>query len=224
MNKICPNCNKEVNDNANYCLNCGKKLEEKKEFIKKGKDISIGVLLLIIILIIGTFAALFLLFTVGFKKVESTILNEYIENFPVIREGTINDTLKYEDLSITLKSSKIYDSLQIGETKMTPSNNHKYLVLDFSVKNNSNQDKLLKIDNFIGFVDSKMISKININNEKYLTTDQTISSNETLEGYILYEINSNWSKFELEYGLDSNKIRFKITSPEVNTSSNINSF
>ena len=163
MAKFCSNCGKELNDNADICLNCGVLVNKKESKIisnnnvnnskKKGLPtwaivlIVLGCVILIpliIIILVGIFAFNVLEESVieekdgYFDKIKDSIY-DYTENYEVIDEGTIGDSLEIDGVRFTLSEALKYDS--IGDN--TPVEGNEYLVFFFDVENTSSEEKLV---------------------------------------------------------------------------------
>ena len=164
MAKFCSNCGKELNDNADICLNCGvlvNKQESKTNInnsnnnINNGKKKGLPVWAIVLIvlgcvviipLIIFIILGVFVFNTVkeeGGKYLDDAkdYYNDYVEDYDVIAEGTIGDSLEIDGVRFTLSEALKYDS--IGDN--TPMEGKEYLVFFFDVENASSKKNWLLI-------------------------------------------------------------------------------
>ena len=240
MAKFCSNCGKELNDNADICLNCGVLVNKKESKIisnnnvnnskKKGLPtwaivlIVLGCVILIpliIIILVGIFAFNVLEESVieekdgYFDKIKDSIY-DYTENYEVIDEGTIGDSLEIDGVRFTLSEALKYDS--IGDN--TPVEGNEYLVFFFDVENTSSEEKLVTYLNFSGLVDDERIIPTFIFGDIDGTTNlnKNLEAGETTKGYVAFEVDKNWEDFDLSYRklLGDKVITFYVTNEKNN--------
>ena len=222
--KFCPNCGKKLEENADVCLNCGKFLNNNNnnKEIKKNSKIGIfGILVIILSCIIGFTIMMFALIVLLLEEDDfyyddypDTSVHDIIEN-----SGSIGDTLYYNNLEISLNSVNVYDYLDVNNEKKIPRNGNQYVVLNLTVRNDSEFDYNLDISNFTGYYNGDEINKIHIegvNDNRIL--NGSIIGNKSMKGNIIFEIKKDWSYFELYYHEknDLDRVIFKIISSTYN--------
>ncbi len=240
MAKFCSNCGKELNDNADICLNCGvlvNKDGNKRTTIDNVKAkkksfpiwaivlIVVGCVILmplIIIILVGIFA-----FNVvkdngsDYLDKANNYFNDYVEDYDVIADGTIGDTLEIDNIKFTLNSAIKYESIEYN----TPEEGSEYLVFFFDIENTSSEEKLITYLNFNGLVDDEKC------NPKFFfdeidgigNLNKSLKSGETTSGYVAFEINKDWDNFDLNYRrlMDNKGISFYVVNEKDNDNSEI---
>ncbi len=217
MAKFCSNCGKELNDNADICLNCGVLINKEKSKINSNKNINnskkkglptwaivlivLGCVILIpliIIILVGIFVVN-VVKDEGGKYLDDVkdYYNDYVENYEVIDEGTIGDTLEIDGVRFTLSEALKYDS--IGDN--TPVEGKEYLVFFFDVENTSSEEKLVTYLNFSGLVDDERIMTTFIfgDIDGITNLNKNLQVGEITKGYVAFEVDKNWENFDLSY-------------------------
>ena len=217
MAKFCSNCGKELNDNADICLNCGVLINKEESKINSNKNINnskkkglptwaivlivLGCVILIpliIIIIVGIFVVN-VVKDEGGKYLDDVkdYYNDYVENYEVIDEGTIGDTLEIDGVRFTLSEALKYDS--IGDN--TPVEGKEYLVFFFDVENTSSEEKLVTYLNFSGLVDDERIMTTFIfgDIDGITNLNKNLQVGEITKGYVAFEVDKNWENFDLSY-------------------------
>lgn len=217
MAKFCSNCGKELNDNADICLNCGVLINKEESKINSNKNINnskkkglptwaivlivLGCVILIpliIIILVGIFVVN-VVKDEGGKYLDDVkdYYNDYVENYEVIDEGTIGDTLEIDGVRFTLSEALKYDS--IGDN--TPVEGKEYLVFFFDVENTSSEEKLVTYLNFSGLVDDERIMTTFIfgDIDGITNLNKNLQVGEITKGYVAFEVDKNWENFDLSY-------------------------
>ena len=217
MAKFCSNCGKELNDNADICLNCGVLINKEESKINSNKNnnnskkkglptwaivlIVLGCVILIpliIIILVGIFVVN-VVKDEGGKYLDDVkdYYNDYVENYEVIDEGTIGDTLEIDGVRFTLSEALKYDS--IGDN--TPVEGKEYLVFFFDVENTSSEEKLVTYLNFSGLVDDERIMTTFIfgDIDGITNLNKNLQVGEITKGYVAFEVDKNWENFDLSY-------------------------
>lgn len=243
MTKFCTNCGKELDENAAMCLNCGKIVGDTSNLNtttttnnstnsngkqkKKGLPgwaialIVIGCVILIPIII------LIVLGIIGYNVIKDKegSIKDYIEdNLPYENRtltGTIGDTLKADDLKVTLNSALMYSSIPDEYFPVTPAEGKEFLVFTFDVENISDESVYISSSDFDGYVDGYSVSS------KYIFTDingteelaVNLSPGMKAKGYVAYEIDTTWKSFEVHYEEfdfddDNVKLVFKVVNED----------
>ena len=231
MAKFCSNCGKELDERADICLNCGVLVNKTinnnissnaNNGKKKGLPAWAIVLIVVgsVILIPLIIIVLFRLFVFDAIKEDAgkylekvkDYFSEQVEDYKIIGEGTIGDTLEFDDVKFTLNSANIYSS--IGDN--TLNNDKEYLVFFFDVENTNDDDELITYLNFRGYFDKdELIPKFIFNKIDGISNlNKDLSSGEKTKGYIAFEVNRGWTNFNLYYGdlLGKEKIAFYVTN------------
>lgn len=227
MAKFCTNCGKELDDNAALCLNCGTLVEtpKKQQEKKKKKGLPAWTIVLIVLgcmLIILPIVCAIVLFT-GFSaykdKIGNSIENE-INNKGETIYGTIGDTLRSDDLKITLNGAYMYSSIGEGDHADVPASGKEYLVFFFNVENTDSENEYISYHDFDGYVDGYTVSRAHLFNDIDGTPELStvLAPGTKTVGYIAYEIDTSWEGFELHYSdddyLDSKTLVFKVINEE----------
>lgn len=234
MAKFCSNCGKELNDNADICLNCGVLVNKQES--KTNNNVNIGkkkglpvwaIVLIVLGCVVVIPLIIFIIFGVfvfnavkdeGGKYLDDArdYYNDYVEDYDVIDEGTIGDTLEIDGVRFTLSEALKYDS--IGDN--TPVEGKEYLVFFFDVENTSSEEKLVTYLNFSGLVDEERIIPTFIFGDIDGTTNlnKNLEVGETTKGYVAFEVDKNWEDFDLSYRklLDDKVITFYVTNEKNN--------
>lgn len=215
MAKFCSNCGKELNDNADICLNCGvlvnrvERTNGSNVNNAKKKGLPIWAIVLIVLgcvvvipLIIFIILGVFVFNAVkdeGGKYLDDArdYYNDYVEDYDVIDEGTIGDILEIDGVRFTLSDALKYDS--IGDN--TPIDGKEYLVFFFDVENISSEEKLVTYLNFSGLVDDERIMTTFIfeDIDGIVNLNKNLEVGETTKGYVAFEVDKNWEDFDLSY-------------------------
>lgn len=206
MAKFCSNCGKELDNNASICLNCGVlvnnnfNINNKKEK-KKGLP-SWGIIIIIvgIIIVLPTiFITLIAVSSFTFMENTNSILEEIFE--PETQNGTIGDTLLTEDFKIKLMDAKTYEIVGEGESIKEPKEGKEYLAFFLDIENISNETNSIYSYDFNGYIEEYSITEKNI--ETDIEGIEHINANllpgTKAKGFIVFEVNKNWTEFELCY-------------------------
>lgn len=242
MAKFCSNCGKEIDEKADICLNCGvlvnkessKKVTTNNINNSKKKGLPTWAIVLIIVgfVIVLPLILFAFLFIFIFKSVKSVsdesikyiedakdYINDYMEDYEVVSEGTIGDTLEVDGVKFTLNSALKYSS--IGVTN-TPEEGNEYLVFFFDVKNEAPVKKLVTYLNFSGIVDDERVMPKLIFNEinGVNNLNKTLGVGETTSGYVVFEIEKDWENFDLTYKklIENEGITFYVVNEDDNNS------
>lgn len=224
MARFCYNCGKELNENADICLNCGvfvnkkgndKNINTNSNSKNKKSGIPVwGIILIVIgcILFIPLFILiLFFVFTFNVaKSVPDNYVEEagnYIDGYlnedevNVVGEGTIDDTLEIDGMKFTLNSVVKYSEISNDYFNNIPDDGNEYLVFFMNVENTSDENKTITYLNFTGIVDDEdIISEFifdKIDGKSNLNT--TLKPLESTTGYVIFEVNKEWNNFDLHY-------------------------
>jgi len=229
MAKFCSNCGKEVNENADICLNCGVLVNKvnSKTNVNNVSNKKKGLPVWAIVLIIGgivlipliVFAILGILF---FNFVNSDVpecvdkvcddIYDYYEEYNIVDEGTIGDTLEIDGIYFTLNNALRYSS--IGD--IVPEDGKEYLVFFFDVENTSGEERLITYLNFNGLIDDEKIMTTFIFSDidGVSNLNKELESGETTSGYVAFEVDKTWENFDLNYRklLGNKGITFYVTN------------
>ncbi len=138
-----------------------------------------------------------------------------------LQKASIGKFVSSDDLKITLTDVKIYDEIKGEYMSDKPEKNKKYLVLFLEAENLSSEDKDINMFYYDAYEDDKSIeSKVLFTEpegEKMFSGD--IASGKKLSGFVAYEVNKDWQKFEFTYkdGVLSNgtKYNFEFTASQI---------
>lgn len=232
MAKFCTNCGKELDENAALCLNCGKLVNEEKKKSLENKKKNLPTWAIVLIILACTFIILpiigvIILFNVykdEFKNFGDLIRDEINNNSSIIY-GTTYDTLNSGNLKITLNGAYMYSSIGEGVYANIPKEGKEYLVFFFDVQNIGSETEYVSHYDFTGYVDNYAISSTYIFNEidgvKALSA--TLAPNTKATGYIAYEIDTTWEKFEVHFTnselSDSKTLVFRVVNEDENNDS-----
>ena len=236
MAKFCSNCGNELDENADICLKCGVLVNEKD--IKKMTTASTNnnkksglptwavvliilgcviVVPLIIILIICIFAFNAIREN-GSDYLEDAkdYLNDYLEDYDAIDEGTIGDTLEVDGIRITLNNVHKYDVIDDN----IPEDGSEYLVFFLNAENITSEEKLITYLNFNGLVDDDTcLPKLLFNEiEGTSNLNKELEAGDNIDGYVVFEVEKGWENFDLNYRkiLNNKGITFYVTNEKDN--------
>jgi len=223
MSKFCPNCGKEIDEKTAICLNCGVLLNNNNSYNtnnnKKSKSMPTCALVLIIVsVILIPIICITIIAVSTFSFFTTTgIVEEILEEIDV-QTGRVGDTLLTEDFKIKLTDAKIYDMIEKDEeNKEQAKEGKEYLVLFLDIENISYETSSIYSHDFNGYIENYSIT------EKIIDTDiegiEPLNANllpgTKAKGYIIYEVNKNWSEFELCYeDWYGDKIVFTVANEE----------
>lgn len=234
MAKFCPNCGKEINENADICLNCGVTIDKSNRVVNtnnnqnKKKGLPTWAIVLIVLACVGIPVIIFaLLMTFTFSSVNNAIdrarekqreiINKHeFHEEEIIASGTIGDTLTIDGINVTLNKALIYDS--IGS--YVPEEGSEYLVFFFDIENTTGNDKLISTVNFDGesntgdehkkliFIDIDGVSNLN----------SLVESESSISGYVVFEVSKSWQSFDITYSdlLGDKEILFNVVNDSGN--------
>ena len=227
MAKFCTNCGNELTDNASICIKCGKEINENKSNGGKRKNkkglptwaiILIVVGCVVLIPIIGFI--IFAIFSYNYIKDNDVHIKDYIEEITSVK-GTIGDTLENDDMRITLTDALIYSEINGEEFIDKPGYEKEYLIFFFNVENIDDESKYISTYNFSGYVDDEAVQtkKLfnDVDNTSALNVD--LASGKKARGYVAFEINKDWKKFEIHYkenSFDEDSIIFTVVNENNN--------
>ena len=227
MAKFCTNCGNELTDNASICIKCGKEINENKSNGGKRKNkkglptwaiILIVVGCVVLIPIIGFI--MFAIFSYNYIKDNDVHIKDYIEEITSVK-GTIGDTLENDDMRITLTDALIYSEINGEEFIDKPGYEKEYLIFFFNVENIDDESKYISTYNFSGYVDDEAVQtkKLfnDVDNTSALNVD--LASGKKARGYVAFEINKDWKKFEIHYkenSFDEDSIIFTVVNENNN--------
>lgn len=125
------------------------------------------------------------------------------------------------DLKITLKNVKVYDEITGEYLSDKPENGKKYLVLFLEAENLSLDDKNINLFYYDAYIDDKSIENKVLftepEGEKIFSGD--IASGKKLSGFVAYEVDKDWQKFEFTYKddalLNGTKYNFEFTASQI---------
>lgn len=212
MGKYCTNCGNKLDDNADICIKCGKLINNHCHNNDIKKNSSIGPIGIIVIVICSFFGLIFffLLLLAIIDDMEDDYIEDiryddnYYENYNYT--GTVNDTLYYDEVGVTLVDAIVYNDLMVKGDKIKARDGYEYLVFKFRIKNNSSSDKRINISKFKGYLDGEPVNYINNNDNKL---DGVVKSNSILDGNVVFEVKKGWNKFSIVY---DDILEFKIKS------------
>lgn len=199
--KYCPNCGKKLEENADICLKCGKLINNNYNDKRKNSSIGpIGIVLIVIFCLISFMVMIFSFLVLIIDSEDDYIEDiRYSDDYYYDRDnykGTINDTLYYDDLGVTLVSGVVYNNLVVKGDKINAKDGYEYLVIKFKIKNNSNSDKSVNINKFKGYLDGEPVNYINDNDNKL---DGVVKANSIVTGEVIYEVKKGWNRFNIIY-------------------------
>lgn len=224
MSKFCPNCGKELDEKSDICLNCGVLLNNNNNSntnnSKKSKGMPTWALILIIVgtVIIIPIICITIIAVSTFSFFTTTDIVEEILGEINVEEGKVGDTLLTEDFKIKLTNTKIYDVIEkTEENKEEAKEGKEYLVLFLDIENISNETMSIYSSDFGGYIDNYSVAEkiIDTDIEGIAPLNANLLPGTKTKGYIIYEVNKEWTEFELCY-LDwyGNKIVFTVINEE----------
>lgn len=207
MAKFCINCGNELPENAAMCVNCGTMVNgsgNNKGNKKKGLPTWAIVLIVVGCVIILPILILVILSIVGINYAEKNGIDikNYVENITTSR-GTIGDTLNDDTLKITLTNALTYSEIE-GVLSGTPDDGKEYLVFFFTVENIGDEDTYISTYDFDGYVDDTAIDETVILGtiDGYEEIGGNLAVGKKANGYLAFEVNTNWKKFDVHYKND----------------------
>lgn len=215
MARFCSNCGKELNENADICLNCGVAVNNNSSVTRntsngrKNRMPGWAIFLIVIacllpIVIIGII--LFLSFnTIDYsidkaRKIQDRFKEEYKDDYTIVGKGTVGDALEYNGLRFTLNKVSTYDS--IGDN--TLDEDEEYIVFFFDIENTSEEVKKISMINFKGndgfdTEEPELMMNDVIDGVSNISFGKRLSAGDKVSGYIAFEVDKNWTNFDLEY-------------------------
>lgn len=215
MARFCSNCGKELNENADICLNCGVAVNnnssvprntsnDKKNGIPGWAVFLIVIASLLPIVIIGII--LFLSFnTIDYsidkaRKIQDRFKEEYKDDYTIVGKGTVGDALEYNGLRFTLNKVTSYNN--IGDN--TLEEDEEYIVFFFDIENISEEVKKISKINFKGTdgfdtEEPELMMNDVIDGVSNISFGKRLSAGDKVSGYIAFEVDKNWTNFDLEY-------------------------
>lgn len=213
MAKFCTNCGNELEENATMCVKCGKMVNENinrntsnGNTKKRGLPAWAIVLIVVGCVILIPIIICVVLAIVGINYIKDNDINikDYIEEV-VTSNGTIGDTLTSDDLKITLTNALMYSSIEGDSYTDTPGEGKEYLVFFFNVENTGDESEYISNYNFSGYVDDTFINHVILFNsvEGTESLGVDLAPGKKTSGYVAYEVDTNWKKFEIRYKANS---------------------
>lgn len=216
MAKFCSNCGKQLDENAAMCLNCGVLVgnttsnnlsnpNSTKKAKKKGFPTWVIVLIVVGCFILIPLILVTIIAVTAFNVVGDVGIDNLVEN--IVQKGTIGDTLKTDEFRIILTDALIYSSIGEEENyKEIPAEGKEYLVFFFNVENISDESEYISSYNFSGYADGYTVSVEYLFNDidgvEKLGAD--LSPGMKTKGYVAFEVDTSWQKFELHFNDFSN--------------------
>lgn len=210
MSKFCPNCGKEIEEKSAICLNCGVLLNNNNNSNKnnnnnkKSKGMPTWALVLIIVgtVIVLPIICITIIAVSTFSFFTSTDIIEEILEETDIQTGTEGDILITEDFKIKLTDAKTYDTIEKDkENKESAKEGKEYLVLFLDIENISDETNYIYSSDFNGYIESYSVTEKNIDTdiEGIEPLNANLLPGTKTKGYIVYEVDKNWTEFELCY-------------------------
>ena len=216
----CPECGKEISDQADKCPNCGapthKGAEERSSKKKKEKKTRgcLGTILIVfgLLILIGAFGSM-LSSDDKPAKVDSGDSAEAAEEEKT--EFAVGETASLNDVEVTLVSAEKSNGTQF----LAPEAGNIYINLSFEIANNSDKDiTVSSMLNFEAYCDdysvNQSISGAASNSNGKVTLDGNVASGKKMNGIITYEVPEDYQKLEVSFTPDfwKNKdIKFVVT-------------
>jgi len=223
MAKFCSNCGKELDDNTVLCLNCGVLVGNNNSSTTNNNKKKGLPTWAIVLIVIGCFTLLPIIFITiiaitTFNTISDTDFNikEIIEGIGT-QSGTIGDTLLTENFKIKLTDAKTYDVVGEGELIEESKEGKEYLVFFLDIENISNETNSIYSYDFNGYIENYSTTEKNI--EVDIEGIENLKANllpgTKAKGYIAYEVDKNWTEFELYYeDWYGNKIIYTIVNED----------
>lgn len=126
---------------------------------------------------------------------------------------SVGETSVSEALKITLE--KAYCNKEIpsfSSTHYTAGNGKVYLVLIFDAENISDKTQIISLYESSAYADDYVVSKtalIDVYGES--TFDGSIDAGRKRRGFVAFEINENWKRFEFSFADNTATYRFELT-------------
>lgn len=154
--------------------------------------IILPILVLVILSIIG----------INYAEKNGVDIKDYVDNLVTAR-GTIGDTLTDNELKITLNNALTYSEIE-GVLSGTPDDGKEYLVFFFTVENIGDEDTYISTYDFDGYVDDTAIDESVILGtiDGYEEIGGNLAVGKKANGYLAFEVNTNWKKFDVHYKND----------------------
>lgn len=207
MAKFCANCGNELPENTAMCVKCGTMVNgsgNNKGNKKKGLPTWAIVLIVVGCVIILPILVLVVIGIIGINYAEKNDVDikDYVDNLVTAR-GTIGDTLTDNELKITLNNALTYSEIE-GVLSGTPDDGKEYLVFFFTVENIGDEDTYISTYDFDGYVDDTAIDESFILGkiDGYDEIGGNLAVGKKANGYLAFEVNTNWKKFDVHYKND----------------------
>lgn len=188
--KICKTCGTEIAKTAKHCPQCG------------AKQSSVGKAIAAVIAIFFLIGILVSLFGEGnTPELVSTNSPAPSDSVPPSEQPSVfgvGDTVSLNDINVTL----VNVSENTGGNYMTPSNGKVFVVCEFEIENNSEQDiGVSSIMSFEAYIDDYSTA---MNLSAMLSTDNTqldgtVAPGKKMNGVIGYEAPNDWSSIEISF-------------------------
>ena len=212
----CPECGKEISDQADKCPNCGaptRKEAEEKSTKKKTRG-CLGTVLIVfaLLILIGAFGSM-LSSDDKPTKVDSGDSAEATEEEKT--EFAVGETASLNDVEVTLVSAEESNGTQF----LAPEDGNIYINLSFEITNNSDRDiTVSSMLNFEAYCDdysvNQSISGAASNSNGKVTLDGNVASGKKMNGIITYEVPEDYQRLEVSFTPDfwkSKDIKFVVT-------------
>lgn len=223
MAKFCPNCGNKLEEKSDICLKCGVLLNNNSSNTKnnkKGKGMPTWALVLIIVVsvILLPIICVTIIAVSAFSFITSTDIVDEILGEINVETGKVGDIILTEDFKIKLTDYKTYDIIEKDkENKEESKEGKEYLVLFLDIENISNETTPIYSSDFGGYIENYSVAEKNIDTdiEGIAPLNANLLPGTKAKGYIVYEVNKDWTKFDLCY-VDwyGNKIVFTVVNEE----------
>lgn len=109
--------------------------------------------------------------------------------------------VEIDNLKFSFEKASQYDEIGEGYFVDKPEDGKKYLVLFFEVENISNEEQHVNMFYYDAYVDDYTIDETYIFSdvEGYEDLSGDLAPGKKLKGYVCYEVNPDWQKFEFSY-------------------------
>lgn len=193
--KVCKYCGSEIPKNAKVCPHCRKKQSHK---VRNTILIILGILVLLVLLFscMGGGGSSSDTTT---SSSNSTTTTETEQSTP--STYTVGQTADVNGVDVTLNSAYQTTELDVNGLATAPSDGTVFLVLNWTVVNNSDSDVTVTQSSFESYADNAtaQFSGYSIMIDGAFTSDLTLAAGRETSGNIVYEIPAGWQLFETQY-------------------------
>lgn len=185
----CKTCGAEIAKSAKACPNCG---------AKNKKHTALGIILIIVAVLVVAVA-------VGSGNENPQKVVEGGQTGKIVDSSaqednifSVGDKVSLGDVAVTL----VNVSENEGGNYMTPSDGNVFIVCEFTIENNSSKDiavsSMLSFDAYVDeYATNLSLSAMLSTNQTQL--DGTIASGKKMNGVVGYEVDRDWSVFEIRF-------------------------